>query len=162
MPRRNGYSALQITLHWLIAVLIAAAWFTHEGMGRALEKRIETGASGIEGNTAHVWIGGAVFALILLHLIVRLIQGAPGPVPGSSPMIAAAALWGHRLLYLLMVVTPALGATAWYGGVEPAGEVHELFGFTLILVSLGHAVMALWHQNVWKDGTMTRMTKPQA
>ena len=61
MAAPNGFSRLQIALHWLIAVLIVAAWFTHEGMGRALRTRIETGASGIEGNTLHVWFGGARF-----------------------------------------------------------------------------------------------------
>ena len=162
MSERSSYSGLQIALHWLIAVLIVAAWFTHEGMGQALRTRIETGATGIEGNTLHVWLGGAAFALILLRVIVRLVQGAPGPVPGTTPAMEAAAVWGHRLLYLLMIVTPAVGAAAWYGGVRPAGEVHETLGMALMLVALGHAVVAIWHQWVKKDGVMSRMTRPGA
>lgn len=162
MSERTSYSRLQIILHWLIAALIIAAWFTPEDMGRALRTRIETGATGIEGNTLHVWLGSAAFALILLRVIVRLVQGAPGPVPGSSPLMASAAVWGHRLLYLLMIVTPAAGAAAWYGGIKPAGETHEILGNALMLVALGHALVAIWHQWVNKDGVMARMTRPGA
>ena len=39
-------------------------------------------------------------------------------------MMARAATWVHRALYLMMIVTPALGAAAWYGGVEIAAEIH--------------------------------------
>jgi cytochrome b561 len=155
----TGYSRLQIGLHWLIAILIIAAWFTHEGMGQALDARIAAGATGIAGNTPHVWLGGAVFALVLIRIVVRLLQGVPGPVAGTSPAMAQAALWGHRLLYLLMIAVPALGAAAWYGGA-PTGEVHELAGQALMIVALGHALVAIWHQVARKDGTLTRMVRP--
>ena len=161
MAHTAGYSRLQIALHWIIAVLIVAAWFTHEGMGRALRTRIETGATGFEGNTLHVWLGGAAFALILVRIVVRLVQGAPGPVPGNPEWMQMAAHWGHRLLYLLMVAAPALGAAAWYGGVKAAGELHETAGGLLMLVALAHAVVAIAHQVVLKDGTMDRMKKPR-
>jgi len=36
MATRSAYSGFQITLHWLIAILIAAAWFLGDGMGRVL------------------------------------------------------------------------------------------------------------------------------
>jgi len=160
MSISTGYSRIQITLHWLIAVLILAAWFTHEDMGRVLRQRIEAGTTGIEGNTLHVWLGGAAFALILVRIIVRVVQGAPGPVAGASPMAATAALWGHRVLYLLMIVTPAVGAAAWYGHIKAAGEVHEMLGTALMVVALGHALVAIWHQVVKKDETMKRMLKP--
>lgn len=155
-----AYSRLQIALHWLIALLIAAAWFTHDGMGRALHQRIESGASGIEGNTLHVWLGGAVFTLVLIRLIVRATQGAPAPI--GTPAMQQAAVWGHRLLYVLMLAVPALGATAWYGGIEDAGEVHELAGNALMIVALAHAAVALWHQYVRRDGTLMRMLRPGA
>lgn len=161
MPARPAYSRLQIALHWLVAILITAAWLTHEGMGRALETRIETGASGFEGNTPHVWLGIAVFVAVLIRIVVRRVQGAPGPLPGATPLMDKAATWGHRLLYLLMVLTPALGALAWNAHSEAVGEVHETVGSALVLVALGHALVALWHQYVKKDGSLTRITRPQ-
>ena len=161
MSEKIGYSHLQIALHWIIAMLILAAWWTHEGMGRALDERIRSGATGIEGNTLHVWLGGAAFMLILIRIVVRLIQGAPGPVPGTSLTMERAAVWGHRLLYLLMLLTPAAGAAAWYGANEAPGEAHEILGNALMIVALGHALVAIWHQAVKKDGTLTRMVRPQ-
>jgi cytochrome b561 len=63
------------------------------------------------------------------------------------------------LLYVLMILTPALGATAWYGGVGLAGDVHSLTSNALLIVALGHAAVALVHQYVLKDGTLDRMTR---
>ncbi len=160
MAEKTGYSGLQIALHWIIAVLIIAAWWTHEGMGRALEQRIQSGATGIEGNTVHVWLGGLTFLLILIRIVVRFVQGAPAAVPGTSPMMEQAAVWGHRVLYLLMILTPAAGAAAWYGGNEAPGEAHEVLGNALMIVALGHALVAIWHQAVKKDGVLTRMVRP--
>ncbi|MCG6902928.1 MAG: cytochrome b/b6 domain-containing protein [Rhodobacter sp.] len=161
MTHPTGYSRLQIWLHWLIAILIAATWFTHEDMGRALRTRLDAGATGIEGNTLHVWLGGAAFALVAIRIVVRLVQGAPAAVPGANPLLDQAALWGHRLLYLLMIAAPALGAVAWYGGLKSAGEIHEIAANALVIVALGHAGVAIWHHAVLKDGVLTRMIRPR-
>jgi len=157
MATKTKYSTLQIVLHWLIALLIIAAWLLSDGMGEALRTRVQSGATGIEGNTIHVWLGGATFLLVLIRIVVRLIQGAPGPVPGGSELIEKAGVWGHRLLYVLMVLTPALGAATWYGGIGFTGELHDLSSSALMLVALGHAVMAIYHQFILKDGTLSRM-----
>ena len=160
MPVRTGYSGLQIGLHWIIALLIIAAYFTSEGMGDALERRIETGAAGIAGNTLHVWLGGAAFGLILIRIVVRLVRGAPGHSPDTPPMMALAATWVHRLLYLMMIVTPALGAAAWYGGVEVAAEIHESAGTILMLLAVAHVLGGIVHEALLRDGTMARMIRP--
>jgi len=97
----------------------------------------------------------------LIRIVVRRVQGAPGPLPGATPLMEKAATWGHRLLYLLMVLTPALGALAWNAHSEAVGELHETVGSALMLVALGHALVALWHQYVKKDGSLTRITRPQ-
>ncbi|APE42834.1 hypothetical protein BOO69_04900 [Sulfitobacter alexandrii] len=157
MATRSPYSGLQITLHWLIAFLIAAAWFLGDGMGRILDKRIEAGTTGIEGNTLHVWIGGAVFLLVLIRIAVRLRTGAPAPAAGSTGWQETAALWGHRALYLMMILVPVLGATAWYGHVKPAAEAHEIAVNVLVILIVGHTLMALYHQYVARDGTLRRM-----
>ena len=160
MANPTGYSRLQILLHWLVAILIFAAFFTHDAMEDAFEARLASGATGIEGNTLHVWFGGAVFALVLLRLIVRWVQGAPGPVPGTSPLMELAARWGHRLLYLLMLAVPIGGSIAWYGGVEAVGEGHEIAGKALMIVAVGHAVVAIGHEALKGDGVLMRMVRP--
>ncbi|MFC6759178.1 cytochrome b [Sulfitobacter porphyrae] len=157
MATRSAYSGFQITLHWLIAILIAAAWFLGDGMGRVLDQRIAAGTTGIEGNTLHVWTGGAVFLLVLIRLVVRMASGVPDPVAGNPGWQDRAALWGHRALYLFMILVPALGAAAWYGHVKPAAEAHEIAVNLLVILIGGHTLMALYHHYVVRDGTLRRM-----
>lgn len=152
---RTGYSGLQIALHWVVAVLIFGAFFASDDMGDALEKRIEQGLSGLDGATIHTILGGAALAFVLIRLVVRLIRGAPEP--HGSPTMQLAAMWGHRLLYALMIAAPVLGAATWYGKFEELGDVHEIVGQALILVAVGHLLMALVHQALWADGTLSRM-----
>lgn len=159
--RISGYSGLQIGLHWIIAILVIAAYFTSEGMGDALEARIAAGRTGIDGNTIHVWLGGSVFALTILRLIVRRIKGAPVAPPGTSALMEMAAKWGHRLIYALLILVPMGGAAAWYGGVEAAGDTHEVFGNAFMIVIFGHAAIAIAHEVIWGDGTLRRMVRPQ-
>ena len=157
MSGRIAYSRLQIALHWAIAALIFACYFTADGMGRALRQRIEAGQTGIEGNTLHVWLGGSAVLLIVLRLILRASAGAPGPLPGTSDLAAKANVWGHRLLYALMIAAPIPGFVAWYGGVTSVGEAHELLGNALVLIGTAHALIAILHHVVLKDATLTRM-----
>lgn len=160
MSVRQGYSKLQIALHWIIAVLIFGAFFTHDGMGRALRQRIEQDLSGLEGATLHTMLGGAAFLFILIRIVVRLRSGAPEPK--GPPMVQLAAKWGHRLIYALMIVAPALGAASWYGKLPALAEVHETVGQTLVLVAVAHILVALLHRVLWDDGTLMRMFKPGA
>ena len=155
---RTGYSGPQIALHWIVAVLIFGAWFTHEGMGRALRQRIEQDLSGFDGATLHTILGGTAFAFVLVRMIVRFKNGAPDP--HGSPFVQMAATWGHRLLYVLMITAPISGAITWYGKVEGLGEIHELVGNALMLVAVGHLLMAMLHQALWSDGTLMRMITP--
>lgn len=155
---RSGYSHLQIALHWIVAILIFGAFFTHEDMGDALEDRIELGLTGLEGATLHTILGGLAFAFILVRLIIRWRTGAPEP--HGSPMVQLAATWGHRLLYVLMIAAPLLGAITWYGKIEDLGGLHEVVGKALMIVAVGHLLMALLHQALWADGTLMRMFKP--
>ena len=160
MKSRTSYSSVQIALHWSIAFFVLATWFTHEGMGRALYNRLNGGGAGPDVTPIHVWLGVATFVLIAVRVLVRVTSGVPAPAEGSSPALAAAAYWGHRLLYALMVATPLLGGLAWFGGIKAAGELHESAGSALFFVALAHAAVALWHQYVKKDGTLTRMLTP--
>ena len=159
MNSPKAYSRMQIALHWIVALLIAAAFFTHEDMDRALRERIEQGLTGMDGATLHTIFGGMAFAFILWRIVVRLRRGAPEPE--ATGVQLAAVVWGHRVLYLLMIVTPALGAAAWYGKLPDLGEVHEVAGQALVIIALGHAAVAVWHHVVQKDGTLKRMTRPE-
>jgi cytochrome b561 len=157
MADRAGYSGLQITLHWIIAILIPLAWFSSGGAEEAI-KIAKTGAS--PGFVLHVAFGMSLLALVVLRLVVRLKRGAPAApgVPGSLQVRAAD--WGHRLIYLLMIAVPLGGMSIWFGGMDN-GDIHEFFANVLMIVVLGHALMAIYHHAVLKDGLIRRMMKAE-
>jgi cytochrome b561 len=151
----TGYSGIQIALHWLVAILILVAWLSGEGAEEAMEAFEE---GGVTGFVPHVAFGLSILTLVVVRILVRLSRGAPAApgVPGSLSVLAAD--WGHRLLYLLMIAVPLGGASVFFLGLE-VGEIHGLAANVLMLVVLGHALMALYHQYVLKDGLLRRMMK---
>jgi cytochrome b561 len=151
----TGYSGIQIALHWLVAILILVAWLSGEGAEEAMEAFEE---GGVTGFVPHVAFGLSILTLVAVRILVRLSRGAPAApgVPGSLSVLAAD--WGHRLLYLLMIAVPLGGASVFFLGME-VGEIHGLAANLLMLVVLGHALMALYHQYVLKDGLLRRMMK---
>lgn len=157
MKTTTGYSGLQIALHWIIAVLILVAWLSGEGAEEAMEA-VEDG--GVAGFVPHVAFGLAILTLVIVRIVVRLSRGAPAApgAPGSASVMAAD--WGHRLIYLLMVAVPLGGASVFFLGLD-VGEVHGLAANILMLVVLGHALMALYHQYILKDGLLRRMMKAE-
>ncbi len=162
MKQRSGYSTIQIALHWAIAVLILFNYLYSEGMEDALDARLEgTPLENIGINpSVHVWVGVTVLVLCLIRLGLRLARGVPEA--GGTGAMQLAAIWGHRLLYLLMILVPALGGITWFGRFDPTGELHVLAANALMIVAGGHAVMAIYHQFVVRDGLLTRMTRPES
>lgn len=163
------YPRILVILHWLVAVLILAAWFTSEG-GRSVRA---------DPPVLHFMLGLAVLALVLPRLILRLALGTPEFSKAASPLAGRAAAIGHVALYLSMIGLPLTGwyaasrmgvPVAVFGYILPSlaapvqgapgliAELHETGG-TLILVLAGlHALIAVWHQVVLRDGTLKRMS----
>jgi len=157
MVERSGYSGLQIALHWIMVVLIPLAWLSSGGAEEAWDG-IEEGVA--PGFVPHVAVGIAVLALVVLRLVIRLKRGAP-PAPGApGSLMVRAAEWGHRLIYLLMIAVPLGGMSIWFGGMDN-GDIHGLFANVLMIVVLGHALVALYHQYVLKDGLIRRMMRAE-
>ncbi len=156
MPTR--YTRAQIAIHWAVAVLIVTNYFLGEGMGRQLKAKLDGQAF---TTPWHVWIGLTVLALVVLRIVIRFAQGAPetGGVPGSLTQKLGGL--SHVLLYVLMAGVPLGGAIAWYQGVEALGEPHALAGNVLMGLAGLHALAALYHQYVVKDGLLLRMMRPR-
>ena len=74
MSQPNGYSLTQITLHWLTAIAVLVAFFTHDAMEVLAEARWEAGDPSFP--TVHSVAGMLVFFLVLIRVILRLRRGA--------------------------------------------------------------------------------------
>lgn len=154
-PAPAGYSRPQIALHWLTLLLLVGIWFTRGGAERALDAAREGAAA---GPPLHAIIGLTILVLTVARIVLRVTRGAPAPVATDSAAQQRATVWGHRLLYVLLVLVPLGGAFTWFTVSETP---HGLLGYALFVLVLGHAALALWHQHGKRDGTMTRMIRPQ-
>lgn len=161
------YSKSMIVIHWLTALAVLGAWLTAEGGREVVENP----------PLLHFTLGLAVLVLVLPRLILRLVGAAPDTT-AQHGWLAIGAKIGHGLLYLLLIALPITGwyaasrmgvSVSFFGLQLPAltapvqghpgliAELHENAG-TLILILAGlHALMAIWHQFVLRDGTLERM-----
>jgi len=157
----HPYTKLQIRLHWAIFLFIAIQYLAHEAIAEAWEQigRGETLAFDplVMG---HVFVGGLILLLVVLRIALRLRNGAP-PLPEEEPpALKAVAHLTHMGLYVLMIAMPVSGAVAWFGGVEPAAEAHEVMRIVLLALVLLHVVGALYQQFVLKTDILARMKRP--
>lgn len=163
-PVSGGYSAAQISLHWLIVVLVFFQLIFGESMStsfRAASRGTAVDPADATLATAHLWVGFAILALVVIRLALRLRDGAPLPPAGESPALVLAAKATHALFYILLFVVPISGIVAYYW-VPAAGEVHELGKPAFIILIVLHIAAALWHQFWLRDGLLMRMLKPGA
>ena len=160
MPR--GYSALQIALHWVIALLIAAQFLFHDGISAAFDQLVRGQVPAFSWLVwGHIAGGIAILALVLWRISVRLSRGAPEAPTGTPALLHRAGALGHLVLYALMLALPISGLIAWFGRVDAAGGAHEVMTNLLLLVVALHVLAALYHQYIRKDRLLLRMMRPQ-
>ncbi|SCK21689.1 cytochrome b [Vogesella sp. LIG4] len=168
------YSPAQILMHWLMAVLIIAAF----AFGRYVDS-LPLSPTKFRLISYHKWLGISILALLVLRVLLRLAKRAPALPASMGPVARLAAHGGHAALYLLMLVIPVSGwlMSSAYGipvvlfGVLPLPDllaanpelaeqlkaVHGLLNNALLLVVIGHVLAALKHQFIDKDGLLERM-----
>lgn len=161
------YSNTAVTIHWITVILVLAqAYF---GFTFALSE------PGPARDGIFIW-HKTTGVVILLLTLARLAYRLKNPPPPFSPELPAwerfAAVWNHRLFYLLLIAMPIVGfiavsgyangpTTPLLGGIEVpvipgisnetgdmAGEVHELAAYLLVLLIVLHIGAALKHQFV--------------
>jgi len=163
-------------LHWLMALLVLAAYLLIEQRGL-----FPRGSGGrLAMMQGHFWVGLSILVLALWRLALR----ARSEVPPITPALAAWEAWPakllHLALYLFLVVMPLLGlAAAWSDGKAlvipftglrlPAllpenealahrlEELHGTIGELFYWVIGAHIVAALWHHWFRRDDTLRRM-----
>lgn len=169
---RSHYSGLQIAIHWLVVVLIVAAYCAMEFRGFAPRSYRPY------FNIVHVSCGISILLLMIARLLVRVTSPTPAIVPKPSAMMTGLAHLGHLVIYLLFIILPVLGLMMMYnrggpwiafGIVMPHAPesnfdlVDTLKTYHVLLAKLGyfiiglHAAAALLHHYIFKDNTLRRM-----
>ncbi|OZI30918.1 cytochrome B [Bordetella genomosp. 10] len=166
------YSRPAIILHWLVFLLVALALFAIEIRGpRGSDSR--TLWTGI-----HIWAGCTVLVLMAIRLAWRLVHGVPAAEAGGG-FVAACARAMHWLFYVVLIAQPLLGilmtnmagrpvslmGTDWsfslvgaHPELRPNVRAAHLFIGNALYYLIGlHALAALWHQFIRRDGTLRKM-----
>ena len=167
----SPYSRVSIALHWLMLVLLAAVFACIE-----LRVNYPRGSDIREGlKTRHFMLGLSVFILVWIRLIAHWRAPWLAPGPGWTRWPAAAV---HIALYGGMIALPLLGwmilsaegdTIPFFGLSLPpliapdkalAGQledVHKTIGEAGYWLIGLHALAALLHHYLLKDGTLRRM-----
>lgn len=162
MRHPDGYSRLQITLHWLIAALIVIQLTVNADMQEAFAQRLATGALPPDsGAIFHMVIGITILALALLRLVIRLVRGVPEAPKDNSPLINLLSHATHLLLYGFMVLMPLTGALAWFFGIEWSATLHELGRLVLIPAIFLHVAGVVVEELVLRNPILRRMLRPE-
>lgn len=171
----NHYSGLQKLLHWTIFLLVAGLYLITFG-----EDFFERGSAGRD----MIWwlhrsFGLLLIALVLWRLTVRLNRGAPS-LPADTPkMEIGLAHAMHWLLYLLLLLIPLLGMVVAQLRGDPLSffglftlpqllgvnrdlghsltEIHGILANAILVLAGLHALTALWHHFIRRDGILQRM-----
>lgn len=169
------YGGVAKTLHWLMALLIVAAWYSIETSGDFDNKD----PAHLEWILLHKSLGFSVFILLWLRLSWRLYNPVPAPLPAPKWQLRAAT-WVHIGLYVVMFAMPFTGIMmSQYAGypisffglfeipvfvtkspdvAKQIKDIHEDVCWPILLALVAvHIGGAWWHQLVQKDGTIKRM-----
>ena len=171
--RANKYQPALVVLHWTLAWFIVASLAFGFFVLRTLSN---TDPRKLDMLEWHMGLGMAIFATMLVRLVVRWRTARPAPAGLGTPASARAAGRAHLAFYVLvfgMVVTGyATGLIAHLNDIVfarngaplpptfdayPTFHLHGWIAAVLaILVGL-HVAAALWHWLVRRDGVMRRM-----
>ena len=159
------YSNTAVAFHWITVLLVLFQAYLGFRFGLS-----EPSPARDEIFIWHKTVGVVILLLTLARLAYRL-KNPPPPFPSELPAWERfAAVWNHRLFYLLLIAMPIVGfiavsgyangpTTPLLGGIEVpvipgiskdvgdmAGEIHELAAFLLVFLILVHVGAALKHQ----------------
>jgi cytochrome b561 len=170
----RDHGAVTRAFHWLTVLLVGAAYLTSAG---GPESRVYSAAMDLTRQT-HETFGILVFAVTLLRILWRFADRRPEepPMPAWMRLSSKAV---HLALYGLLVAIPAVGVLgAWleghpltlltgatYGPLVPLDhdlghtvtEIHTVLGNVIVWLASLHALAALFHHFVLRDGVLVSM-----
>ncbi|MES9939378.1 MAG: cytochrome b [Candidatus Thiodiazotropha sp. 6PLUC2] len=169
------YGAVAIAMHWLVALTVYALF----GLGLWMRSLDYYDSWYQLGPWWHKGIGVMLFLALLFRVLWRFANSRPDHLPTHKPYERVSALWVHLLLYLILFVLMVSGyliSTAdgkplevfdWFvipatiSGLEHqediAGKVHLYLAWSVVVLSLLHALAAFKHHFFDHDQTLLRM-----
>jgi cytochrome b561 len=171
----STYDGVAITLHWLTALLVLFQFltaFTWDWFSRDTRESMQA---------LHVSFGILLTVVIIARVTWRLL---PGHQVSSLEVgwVKLASKGVHYLLYVLLVGQAVLGfLVGWSAGHPihlfglgipgPFGalakpvrhdirEIHQVVGYTIVVIAFGHALAALYHHYALHDRVLGRMFPP--
>lgn len=175
------YSNTAVAFHWITAALVLVQAYLGFRFGLS-----EPSPARDEIFIWHKSVGALILLLVLARLAYRVKNPPPPFPPELSTFERLAAIWNHRLFYLLLIAMPIVGfvavsgfangpTTPLIGGIavpvipgfskgtgELAGELHEMAAYLLVALIVLHVAAALKHQFVDRWRGSARMPPFQA
>lgn len=151
------YDPVAVWLHWLVAVLVLAQFFTGWVWGwfeRGSEPRFYLFRT-------HIFIGSTILALALVRVGWRFSHRPPALPADMSRLQALAAHATHGLLYLAILLQPVLGLLTISAFGKSLGrwprDLHNLGAKLIVAMVVLHVGAVVWHQFIRRDGLLARM-----
>src|SRR5580704_9781721 len=166
------YGGAAMAFHWTAAVLIVVVGtlgLLHDSWPRRTQSF---------WINIHVMIGLVLFALIIARLWWRITHRPPDLPPHVGEFSRRLSHPVHLLLYFLLLIIPIFGIVTFiyhgrifdFGlfkvdfGVKrnraifgPTEDIHGYLAYALFALAGLHALAALWHHFVRRDGVLLRM-----
>ena len=175
---REHWGSLAKFFHWTIVLLILV-----QGTLGLVMVNLPKRPNVIPYFSFHKSLGLTILLLAVLRLAWKLFDKRPDEPPTMPRSQVIGAKLGHALLYALLFIVPLSGW--WYdsvaalrplyfwglfevphlGGPDPnnpdlkeiAAARHAFLFWALVAVAAGHALIALYHQFIARDGVLARM-----
>lgn len=170
----SKYTSVAQAFHWATAIVVLAAFVLGPG---GSEQHVYAASKDFE-RQLHETLGLCVFALSVLRVVWRTVDTHPQPLP-LAPLVALAAKAVQLTLYLLLFALPMTAILgAWFEGhpvtliaglqihapfgmSHPVGVVfatiHTWLGDAILWLAGFHALAAIFHHLVLKDGVLSTM-----
>jgi cytochrome b561 len=165
------YDRRTIILHWVTAALVVLLW----GIAQVIDL-FPKGAPKIAVRSVHIVLGLLLGVVLLMRAVWRARSGRRLP-PAKQGVMGYLARTVHIGLYLVVASVVLLGITnAWARGdslfslwkipklypgnpqLKPAIEnLHGNFANALLILAGAHALVALVHHFILRDGVLRRM-----
>jgi cytochrome b561 len=172
LHRPAHYGSAAIAFHWLMFALVVGVGILgllHDSWPKSTQRF---------WINIHALMGLLLWLVLFVRLGWRMRHPPPAPIENSSRFERRLAQFTHFALYALLFVIPIIGMVTfiYHGRILDLGLFRIAFGvasnraifhptevwhgylaYALFALAGAHALMALWHQFVVRDGLLGRM-----